>query len=182
MGRLLILILSLFVSLQVQADEQIKVHQVAEKYFSAVKSYDVSVLADMLHPEALSKFRAAFDGAFGGSNSEQAQKDLLPLFSVSGVKEFNSLTDVDAYKRMTAFFAKAEPNLLETMKSSTFSIANVSVDGDVAYVNYSMTMKINGRPLSQDSVQKFKLFNDNWLALLPPSGEATIMNINTRYK
>lgn len=181
MKTLSYLFMGLFICLTVQANQQAAVEQTAQKYFQAVKAYDTNAMSKMLHPEALAQFRSSLDSAFAGSKKEQAKKELLPLFSVSTLDQFNALSDQQAYLRFSNFVVNSQPQLKTLMQSANINVIGAMVEGDVAVVNYTLSMTIQGQSINQDTLQKFKLHDGKWLALLPPNGEASIAGIRNRY-
>ena len=177
-----LLIVGLVFSLSVQASDQSEVESVVDRYFESIQVYDTAIMSSMMHPEALKRFRTPILNALEGSKREQAKMELLPLFSVSNVEQYKSLTDVEAYKRLNDFVAKAQPQLIALMKSTDFEVVNIALKGDIAYVNYTLTMNIQDQSVEKDVVQKLKLHDGSWMLLLPPDGEATIAGIEARFK
>ena len=152
------------------------------KYYESVKVYDTVSMSNLMHPQALKKFRTTITNALMGNKKELAKRELLPLFSVRNLSQYNMLTDKAAYKRLNDVIAKAQPKTLTFMKSSQFEIVNVAHKNDLAYVSYTLTMNINGLSASKDIVQRLKLHDGNWLLLLPPDGEAAIAGIKARFE
>lgn len=180
MKSLSYLFLGWFICFSVQANQQAEVKQVAQHFFNAVKSFDSESVANMLHPEALAKFKGTFSEALHGPKSEQAKQELLPFFSVSSIAQFDALTDKEAYLRFSNFMS-SQPQLLIMLQAARFIYQGALVSGDVATVNYTLSMGIQGQSIDRASVQKFKLYKGQWLALLPPDGEASIAGVKARY-
>ena len=151
------------------------------RYFDAIKTYDTAIIANMMHPQALGQFRTTINKALQGEKSDLAKMELLPLFSVASIEEYMQLSDAEAYKRLNDVVAKAQPQLIDLMKSSNFEVVSESTKEDLVYITYSLTLTIEGQTISQDAVQKLKEHDGQWLLMLPSDGEATIAGIENRY-
>lgn len=182
MRRLFLLCIGLFVIFNVQANEVDNLKSSAEKYFAVVKVFDTTAMSNMLHPDALSEFRRTFDQVFTGGQSEKAKTDILPLFSVTKIEEFDALSDRMSYQRFNDFIISMQPQLLTMMKASSSTIKTVSIVDGIGFVNYTLTMNVKGQSIDTDAVQKFKLDDGTWLALLPASSNASMEGIKAQYK
>jgi len=150
-------------------------------YADAVKSWDVGRMARLMHPEALQKFRGAFDGAFRGESASRAKNDLLPLFAVATYEEFAALSDVEAYQRLTETVSRAAPGLKEMMAGSQYEFVSQSQKDDQVYVIYLLGVPVEGRLVQKQVVQALKQHEGEWRLLLPADGEATIAGIDAQY-
>ncbi len=138
-------------------------------------------MTELMHPDALIKFRAAVDEALTGEKSNLAVKSLLPLFSVKTLSEYRNLSNEETYTKMNTFVAKSQPKLIDMVKAAEVDVVNESIQGDLAYVVYSLVMVVNEQKVSNEVTQKFKLHNDKWLLLLPHTAEASIMKIKAKF-
>ena len=68
------------------------------------------------------------------------------------------------------------------MAKSEFEILGTVVTGEIADVTYNMTINVEGQSVKQEIVQKLKPSNGRWMLLLPATSEATIANIESRYR
>jgi len=177
-----LLITALLFNLSVQAADRAGVERVFSDYSAAVQVYDTAAIASLMHPDALKKFRISITNALNGNKSALAKRQLLPLFLVSTIEQYSKLSDFEAYKRLNDFIVQAQPQLIALMKGSEFEIVDIVFKSELAYITYTLTMTMQGQLVSKDAVQKLKLHNGTWLLLLPPSGEATIASIVTRFK
>ena len=181
MKKYLFVALSLVISMQSYGSDFSSVKSTMLFYQNALKTYDSVKMAEMMHPDALARFRNAFNAAFNGHNSKKAQKELLPLFLVSNIDEYNRLSNIDAYRRLNDAVKKSQPKLVDMMKSSKMEIIGETIKGDITIVTYTLGFNVNGRHVAQDTLQKLKLHNGKWLLLLPPSSEATIVGIESSF-
>lgn len=115
------------------------------KYLEAVKVYDTIVISELMHPDALAKFRDSFDFALNGPKSDLAKSELLPAFGVQTIDEYKKLNNTEAYKRINDYIVKSQPKLLELMKGSNFSIVGENLQGEISYITYTLTFNINGQ-------------------------------------
>lgn len=150
-------------------------------YADAVKAWDVGRIAKLMHPEALQRFRGAFDGAFLGENGGRAKNDLLPLFAVSTYEEFAALSDVEAYQRLTETISRAAPGLKEMMAGTQYELVSKSQQGDQVSVTYILGVPVQGQLVKQEIVQGLKQHEGEWRLMLPADGEATIARIDAQY-
>jgi homoserine acetyltransferase len=161
--------------------EDANVEKTLNKYFDAVKDYDVAKMSELMHPFALERFREVFDKAFHGSKKEEAIQNLLPLFGVEDLSKFEAMNNIEAFERMNKFVARSSPDLIEMLKQSKVSIVTSSIKDDTAYVVYELSLSVGEKSVTQEVVQKLRKSNDEWLLLLPATAEATIVNINAEY-
>lgn len=152
------------------------------KYAEATKSYNTSVMASLMHPEALARFRSAIDGALKGPKGDAAKADLLPIFAVSTVDDYFKLSDVEAYKRLNDTIASASPKLIGLMASAKYEIVGSLLKDDVAHVTYNLKMNIDGQVVNTPVVQSLKQHNDTWLLMLPPTSEAAVAGIQAQFR
>lgn len=182
MSRLLGVSLCLLVSSVAVAQDRESAELALEEFVEASQVYDTARMASLMHPEALQRFRGVIVAALEGSKGDLAEAEMLPLFSVSTPDEFSKLSNVETYKRLTDAVARAAPQLIELMANSEFEIVGTVITDGIAYVTYAMTITLEGRPVSQDVVQKLKPNDGRWMLLLPTSAEATIAGIESRYR
>jgi hypothetical protein len=86
------------------------------------------------------------------------------------------------FKRLSDSVARAAPQVIELMAKSEFEILGTVVTGEIADVTYNMTINVEGQSVKQEIVQKLKPSNGRWMLLLPATSEATIANIESRYR
>ncbi|KJZ10851.1 hypothetical protein TW85_19225 [Marinomonas sp. S3726] len=175
------LILGLLISMTTQASDKTDVERIFDQYFDAVKAYDISIMSSLMHPEALSQFRRPFTEAFNGKKSEQAKKELFPLFNVTNIEQYDKMTNIETYQELNNFFVKAQPEIVILMKDSEFKLLDINLKNDAAYVTYKLSMNYQGSLINKDAVQKFKLHEGNWMLMLAADGEATIAGIDAKY-
>lgn len=181
MKKYLFLLLMVTVSFLSHAEDLSSVKGAMLAYEEALQSYDSSKMADLMHPDALTRFRNTFNAAFAGDKQESAQKELLPLFLVSDLNEYYEMTDREAYRRLNEAIKQSQPQLVEIMKSAKLELNEQMPKEDVTLVVYTLSMTINGQNVSQKIVQELKRQNDQWLLLLPPTAEATIARIEASF-
>ncbi len=175
------LLLVFFTSAFVYADMASDSKVMLSKYFEAIKMYDTSKMADLMHPDALKQFRDCFDNAFNGSKSDLAKSEILPALEVQTIEDYKKLSDREAYKRFNDFIANSQPRLVELMKKSQFSIVTENIQGDISYFTYLLTLNIEGKTISKNVVQRLKINNGQWMLLLAEDAEASIAGIAARY-
>ena len=152
-----------------------------KEYGLALKAYDTRKMADMMHPEAVQLMRATMLKAFHGSNKDAAAAQLLPLFSVASVAEFEKLPSSEIYKRLNDYVGKASPDLLTMMSSSSYEIVGSVLKEGLAYVTYNLKISTKGKDFGSQEVQKLKLHEGKWMLLLPTSSEQSIKAIETQF-
>ena len=151
------------------------------RYADAAKSFDAERIARLMHPEALQRFRDAFDAALLGENGDRARTELLPLFAVSTYDEFQALSNVEAFQRLNEAVSRAAPELAAVMANSEYEIIGTAQRGDEVFLTYVLTVAIEGRPVKREAAQRLKQHDGEWLLMLPPNGEATIAGLEARY-
>jgi hypothetical protein len=151
-------------------------------YTEATRVYDAALMAHFMHPDALRKFRTAIDAALAGPKSATAKTELLPLFAVQTLEEFEALSDVDAFRRMNETVSKASPELRELMAIARYEIVGTVHKDGLAYVTYTLNVVLDGRPVSSQVVQTLKRHDDKWLLMLPASAGAAVAKIESRYQ
>lgn len=151
-------------------------------YTEATRAYDAPLMSRFMHPDALRQFRSAIDAALVGPKSATAQAELLPLFAVQTLEEFRALSDVDAFSRMSETVSKASPELLELMSSARYEIIGTVRKEGLAYVTYTMSLVLDGRPVSSQVVQTLKLHEGKWMLMLPGSADAAVSKLEARYR
>ena len=151
------------------------------QYFKALKTYDTTEMASLMHPEALKRFRGAINSALHGKKQEFARKELLPVFGTTDLVEYQSLSDREAFKRLNDAISNSAPLLIDMLEKSDFKIINISEKSNVAYVVYILNIYANEQKASTEIVQKLKIFEDKWLLLLSAEADATIAGINAKY-
>lgn len=153
MKRFISVAICLLVSCFAMAQDKSGAEAALTKFVEATKAYDTARMASSMHPEALQRFRTVIEGALKSSKADLAKAELLPLFSVPSAKT-----------------------------SSEFEILGTVVTGEIADVTYLMTITVEGQSVKQEIVQKLKPSNGQWMLLLPATSEATIANIESRYR
>ena len=151
-------------------------------YTEAMRVYDPPRMSLFMHPDALRQFRTTIDAALVGPQGATAQAELLPLFAVRTLEEFQALSDIDAFTRMYETVSKASPELLELMSNARFEVVGTVHKEGVAYVTYTMSLLLDGRPVSSQVVQTLKLHDGKWMLMLPASAGATVAKIEARYR
>jgi hypothetical protein len=152
-------------------------------YFDAVKVFDTATMANAMHPEAMAQFKDVMDFALlRGPKSAQAQIDLFPILEIASEDAYQQLSGKDIFAKLMGLAAKTQPMLLEVMKDASFSIVSSRIEGDIAFVDFTAAITINGQATHQASMQRLKQHNGEWLLLLPPETEATITALSARYK
>ncbi len=182
MKKILFFTISLTITCLLQAADTSGPKTAILKYFEASKIYDTTLMANMMHPEALHKFRKSITTALNGNQSELAKKELLPLFNTSSMSSYLSLSDREAFKRLNDVIASSQPDLIDLMKIAKFEIVSEVMRNELVYVTYTLSLSIDGRNTTKDIVQKLKKSKEQWLLLLPADGDATIAGIESRYK
>jgi hypothetical protein len=181
MNRLFFLIITLHLSFVVWSAELETPEKAMSVYCDAMRSYDTSAMANLMHPDALSRFRAVFDSAFNGARKVEARKQLLPLFSVNSYEEFSKLGNADAFQMLNKNIASMSPELVSIMKESSCEIIGSIPKGDEVLITYTLGMTIKGQKVSKDVVQRLKKLNNKWLLMLPPTAEETIAGIEAEF-
>ena len=176
-----ILFLSLFLSCTALSQDSNSPASVMQEYVEATKSWTVSSIADLIHPEALAMFRDVIDDALLGEKSERARKELLPLFKVSSYEEFEKISDHLAYQRISEYIGEKAPDLISLMESSNYEIINQITDGDEVVIVYKLTMTVKGQAITQETLQRLKIHENKWYLLLPPSAAASIAGIKAQF-
>jgi len=176
-----VLLLLLAAAWQACAQAPPEVEAAFLKYADATRTYDTEIMSGLMHPLALSRIRATIDTALRGPKKDIAEKELLPLFSVGSYAEFAQLTDVDAYKRMNDMVRKSAPEIVGLMSNATYEVVGTFMKEDIAYLNYKLTIKVEGKEIGTQVVQTLKQHDGHWLLLLPSTAEASMAGIEKRF-
>lgn len=151
MNKLMGVLLCLLVSCLAVAQDRSPAESALEKFMEASQAYDTARMATLMHPEALQRFRAVIVAALEGGKADLAQAELLPLFSVSTTEELVSLSEVEAYKRLSDSVAKAAPEIIDLMAQSDFEIVGTVITDGIAYVTYVLTIPVQAEPYPKRS-------------------------------
>ena len=179
---LAVITLSLLTSLVASAQDVPSAQAVLLKYAEATKAYDTAAMSSLMHPDALKRFRSSIDSALNGPKRTQAEKELLPLFSVTTVADYLVLSDAEAYKRLNDTIGRSAPGLIEMLAKSSYELVGGFVKDDVAYVTYNLKIRVEGKPVNQQVTQALRAHEGRWLLMLPATADATIAGIEQRFK
>lgn len=163
------------------ADQAADAKIVLTKYIKSMKTYDTSLMSDLMHPEALAQFKGVFNGALNGQKSELAKSEILPLFKVRTAEEFKKLSNKDTFKIFNDLVVSTQPEIFKIMKQSQISIVTSDIQKDIAYFTYNITLNIDGQTVNKNVVQRLKLNNGNWMLLLSEDAETSIAMIANKY-
>ena len=153
-----------------------------QNYIQALKNCDTRAMADLMHPDALKRFRSIIDSALTGPKSKLAEEELLPLFRVKSLPDYYSLSDREAYYNMNEVIAASAPELIDMMKNAQINIISLNNQDELIYVIYSLGLEVKGQEVSKEVVQKMKLHDEQWMLMLSAEAAATVARINARYK
>jgi hypothetical protein len=143
---------------------------VVQRYTAAMKAGDYQKTAELMHPEALEKFRNLLLPLLDVPQGADKEQSALPLFR--GAK------DVAAVKKLspTEFFASfmgglidSEPLLKDALGSAGMTPIGSVPEGDVLHVVCRTSVAVQGVSLSKLEVVSVKRSAGNWRILL--SGE-----------
>jgi len=167
---------------QVAAQAQPGIETAFLAYAEATKSYDTRQMTELMHPDALKRFRTTIDAALRGSKKDLAATELLPLFSITSAEDFAQLTDVEVYKRLNDTIERTAPGLVDMMSKAKFEMLGSFLKDDLAYVNYNLEITVDGKAISTQVVQTLKMHDGKWLLMLPSKAEASIAGIEARFQ
>ncbi|WP_027710426.1 hypothetical protein [Zooshikella ganghwensis] len=151
------------------------------EYGKALKVYDTKRMADLMHPDALKRFKKVIQNALTSERSEKAKKDLLPMFAVESIQDFEKLSEKEVFRRSSEFIVYLKPEYIELFKSSTITFVDESYSGNRGFAVYNIGINFNGKVIKQHVVQQMKRHDDKWFLLLPEEAEASIAAIENRY-
>ena len=181
MKKMALLILIVATCTQALAEEVSGPETAMLKYADAAKSFDAERITQLMHPEALQKFRVAFNDAMDGENGTRAQAELLPLFAVSTFEAYKDLSNEEAFKRLNETVSRGSSELTAAMGDSEYEIIGRVQEGEEVVLAYALTVTIKGQRLRQEVVQRLKQHNGVWLLLLPTSADASLAGLEARY-
>ena len=180
--KLYILIFGLLCASLSTANDIDLASETMNQYINALKTYDTGVMTDLMHPDALTRFRSTINNALNGPKSKLALKELLPLFKASSAEEYYSLSDKEAYRNMNDVVAASAPYLVEMMADARIKVISLNRQNELIYIIYSLGLEVQGQEINKEVVQKMKLYEDQWMLLLSAESDATVARINERYK
>lgn len=152
---------------------------VAERYVSAMRTQKWSVMADLMHPEALAKFRAMFSGVV---HSPRAGPVREQLFGGATPARLDSLSDAQFYALVIAAAMSADPELQTLMDSARVEIiGHVDEGPDISHVVFRMRLPVGPVTVAKPDIITFKRYRNTWLGLLRADLEIMAAALQQRF-
>jgi hypothetical protein len=152
---------------------------VAERYVSAMRTQKWSAMADLMHPEALAKFRTMFSGVV---HSPRAGPVREQLFGGATPARLDSLNDAQFYALVIAVAMSADPELQTAMDSARMEIlGHVDEGSDISHVVFRMRLPVGPVTVAKLDVITFKRYRNTWLTLLRADLEIMAAALQQRF-
>jgi hypothetical protein len=143
---------------------------VVQIYLEALKAGDFQKSAELMHPEALEKFRSLLIPLAEASAGEEGEDNLLSLFK--GVSDVAALKKLSPAAFFTAFFnglTEMSPGLKDALASGNMTVIGSVPEGDTLHVVCRTSVKVEELSIAKMEVMSLKRHEGNWRVLL--SGE-----------
>lgn len=143
---------------------------VVQSYLETLKSGDFQKSAELMHPEALEKFRSLLIPLVEAAADAKAEESLLPLFK--GVSDVAALKKLSPAGFFAAFFngiAEVNPMIKDALASGNMTVLGSVPEGDVLHVVCRTSVKVEELSIAKMEVMSLKRHEGNWRVLL--SGE-----------
>lgn len=143
---------------------------VAESYLQALKAGQYLPAAELMHPEALEKFRAmvlpVVEESAGGDQTES----LLPLFrGASNIAALKKFSPAEFFAAFLGAITDANPGMKEALASGSLTMIGSVPEGDTIHVVCRTAGTVEGITFSKMEVVSLKRSTGSWRVLL--SGE-----------
>ncbi len=143
---------------------------VVQEYVAAMKAGQYPRTAELMHPEALEKFRTMMLPLVEASAGTEAEQGLLVFFR--GVKNAEALKKLSPAEFFAAFFAglaETSPAMKQALASASTTVIGSVPEGDVVHVVSRTSVTAEGIGINKMEVVSLKRVGESWRVLL--SGE-----------
>ena len=152
---------------------------VAERYVTAMRTRQWSTMADLMHPDALAKFRTMFSGVV---HSPRAAAVREQFFGGASIAHLDSLSDVQFYALVITAAMQADPDLQAVMDSARVEIlGHVDEMPDITHVVFRMRLSVGPISVAKPDVITFKRYRNTWLTLLRADLEIMAAALQQRF-
>ena len=151
----------------------------AQRYVNAMQTRQWAAMADLMHPEALAKFRAMFSPIV---RSRKAAAVREQLFGGATPQHLDSLSDGAFYALMLGLIMQSSPELQDMMDSArTEILGHVSEGPDLSHVVYRLRLPVGPITVAKPDVITFKRYRNGWSALLRADLEIMAAALQQRF-
>jgi hypothetical protein len=143
---------------------------VVKSYLEALKSGEYLAVAEMMHPEALEKFRGMLLPIAEEAAGANKEESFLVLFR--GVADVAALKKLSPAEFFAAFFGgvtDANPVLKDALASGSMNPIGSVPEGDMLHMVCRTSVSVEGLSLTKMEVISLRQSQGNWRVLL--SGE-----------
>lgn len=162
----LFLFLAAFISLPALAAESVEESPaaVAQRLSATLKKGDWEAYSQLMHPDALTRFRNMFAPL---AEMPEAQEALLPLFDVEGAEEFRKLTDREVFVRLMANLEENVPGFGEAMRNLEMTVVGQVPEGkELMHVVFRSDTAVDKLTVTSTDVLTLRRTPQGWRALL----------------
>ena len=161
-----LLIIATFTSLPVLAAEvaEESPKAVAERLSATLKKGDWEGYAQLMHPDALIRFRNMFAPL---AELPDAQEALSALFGVEGPEQFRKLTDREVFTRLMANLEESVPGFGEAVRNLEMTVVGQVPEGkELMHVVYRSDTAVDKLTVSSTNVLTLRSTPQGWRVLL----------------
>jgi hypothetical protein len=152
---------------------------VAERYVYAMRTRKWSVMAELMHPEALAKFRTMLGPVVHSPRGAPVRAE---LFGGATVAHLDSLTDAQFYTLVITASMQADPDLQGMMDSARVEIlGHVAEAPDISHVVFRLRLPMGSIAVAKPDVITFRRYRNGWLALLRADLEIMAAALQQRF-
>lgn len=165
------LLLATFTSLPVLAAESVEEtpKAVAERLSATLKKGDWEAYAQLMHPDALTRFRQMFAPL---AEMPEAREVLSTFFNVEVPEEFRKLTDRQVFVRLMANLEENVPGFGEAMRNLEMTVIGQVPEGkELMHVVYRSDTAVDKLTVTSTDVLTLRRTPQGWRALLTASIE-----------
>lgn len=143
---------------------------VIQGYLQALKSGQYLKAAELMHPEALEKFRGTILPLVEETAAGDGEESLLPLFrDVPDIAALRKLSPPEFFAAFFGGMVDAVPGMAEGLGSGNITPLGSVPEGDTLHFVCRTSVSMDGLDLSEMEVVSLKRSGGNWRVLL--SGE-----------
>lgn len=161
-----LLLLATFTSLPALATESVEESPkaVAERLSATLKKGDWEAYSNLMHPDALTRFRNMFAPL---AELPEAQEVLSSLFGVDEPEEFPKLTDRQVFVRLMANLEENVPGFGEAMRNLEMTVIGQVPEGkELMHVVFRSDTAVDKLTVTSTDVLTLRRTPQGWRALL----------------
>ena len=158
--------------------------EAARQSLQALQDDRLARFAELLHPEALTRFRASMMEVIEAAAASGNTEEVLELFDrIKTVKHLQQLTDAQFLESYYVGVGKIRSGPQQLLREAKIEVLGQVEEGpDLAHVIYRLTVpREEDAPLQKLSVMSLKRVKDGWRTLLSEDVERVVERLKQRF-